>query len=67
MSYYKRQLTVLVEKQAESGIYTARTQFQAPEVDGCVLIRTDEALETGVFLPVRIVDTLQYDLIAEPI
>ncbi len=67
MRYHQQQLTVLVEKQAESGIYTARSQFQAPEVDGCVLIRTGEALETGVFLPVRIVDTLHYDLIAEPI
>lgn len=63
----EQQLTVLVEKQAEPGIYTARTMFQAPEVDGCVLIKTDEALESGVFLPVRIVETLEYDLIAEPI
>jgi ribosomal protein S12 methylthiotransferase len=63
----EQQMTVLVEKQAEPGIYTARSMFQAPEVDGCVLIRTDEALETGAFLPVRIVETLEYDLIAEPL
>lgn len=63
----EQQLTVLVEQQAEPGIYTARSRFQAPEVDGCVLIKTDEALEPGMFLPVRIVETLEYDLIAEPI
>lgn len=63
----EQQVTVLVEKQAEPGIYTARSMFQAPEVDGCVLIKTDEVLEIGGVLPVRIVETLEYDLIAEPI
>jgi ribosomal protein S12 methylthiotransferase len=67
MRHDEQQLTVLVEKRAEPGIYTARSMFQAPEVDGCVLIKTDEVLETGVFLPVRIVETLEYDLIAEPV
>jgi ribosomal protein S12 methylthiotransferase len=67
MRYDEQQLTVLVEKQAEPGIYTARSMFQAPEVDGCVLIQTDKAFETGAFLRVRIVETLEYDLMAEPI
>jgi ribosomal protein S12 methylthiotransferase len=67
MRHDEQQLTVLVEKQAEPGIYTARSMFQAPEVDGCVLIKTDAVLEAGVFLPVRIVETLEYDLIAEPV
>jgi ribosomal protein S12 methylthiotransferase len=67
MRWDEQQLTVLVEKQAEPGIYTARSMFQAPEVDGCVLIKTNEVLAAGVFLPVRIVETLEYDLIAEPV
>ncbi|MGD9009843.1 MAG: 30S ribosomal protein S12 methylthiotransferase RimO [Desulfobacteraceae bacterium] len=67
MRYDEQPLTVLVEKQAEPGIYTARSMFQAPEVDGCVLIKTDQVLEAGLFLPVRIVETLEYDLIAEPV
>jgi ribosomal protein S12 methylthiotransferase len=67
MRWDEQQVTVLVEKQAEPGIYTARSMFQAPEVDGCVLIKTDQELEAGVFLPVRIVETLEYDLIAEPV
>jgi ribosomal protein S12 methylthiotransferase len=66
MRYDEQQLTVLVEKQAEPGIYAARSMFQAPEVDGCVLIKTDQMLKTGAFLPVRIIETLEYDLIAEP-
>jgi ribosomal protein S12 methylthiotransferase len=67
MRYDEQQLTVLVEKLAEPGIFVARSKYQAPEVDGCVLIRTDQTLETGTFLPVRVVDTLEYDLIAESI
>jgi ribosomal protein S12 methylthiotransferase len=61
-----QEIKVLVEKLAEPGIYTGRSALQAPEVDGCVLIRTDAALEPGTFLKVRVVDTLAYDLIAEP-
>jgi ribosomal protein S12 methylthiotransferase len=67
MRYDQQQLTVLVEKQAEPGIYVARSMLQAPEVDGCVLIRTDGVLEAGTFLVVRVVETLEYDLIAEPV
>jgi ribosomal protein S12 methylthiotransferase len=62
-----RRMTVLVEKQAEPGIYAARSMYQAPEVDGVTLIRTDRTLRSGDFVTVRIVDTLEYDLIAEPI
>jgi ribosomal protein S12 methylthiotransferase len=67
MRYAEQHLTVLVEAQAEPGIYGARSMLQAPEVDGCVLIRTNQALAAGTFLRVRVVETLEYDLIAEPI
>ncbi len=65
--YYGNDMCVLVEKQAEPGIYAARSIFQAPEVDGSVLIRTDLDLETGCFARVKVVETLDYDLIAVPI
>lgn len=63
--YHGGQLRVLVEKQVEQGIYVARSIFQAPEVDGSVIIRTHQTLQGGDFVNVRVVDTLDYDLISE--
>ena len=62
--YNGASLRVLVESQAEPGIYAARAVFQAPEVDGSVLIRTSQALADGTFADVKVVETLDYDLIA---
>ena len=62
-----QELTVLVESLAEPGIYAARSAFQAPEVDGCVLIRSDDPLETGAFCRVRVTETLEYDLMSDPV
>jgi ribosomal protein S12 methylthiotransferase len=60
-----QEIDVLVENQAEAGIYTARSMRQAPEVDGCVLVRTDNHLSPGALIKVKIVDTLEYDLIGK--
>jgi ribosomal protein S12 methylthiotransferase len=59
-------MTVLVENEAEPSIYVARSMFQAPEVDGCILVRAQQPLTAGAFLNVRIVETMEYDLIGEP-
>ena len=60
--YRDRTLTVLVENHPEKGLYTGRTEFQAPEVDGMTYIHADN-LQTGSFTTVRITDTLEYDLV----
>jgi ribosomal protein S12 methylthiotransferase len=60
--YHDRTLTVLVENHPERGLYTGRTEFQAPEVDGMTYIHSDN-LQTGSFTTVRITDTLEYDLV----
>jgi ribosomal protein S12 methylthiotransferase len=65
-AYHGSTLPVLVEKEAEPGIYVARTMFQAPEVDGCVLVRSRQPLPPGTFTTVRIAETMEYDLIGEP-
>jgi ribosomal protein S12 methylthiotransferase len=65
-AFHGRTLPVLVEKEAEPAIYVARTMWQAPEVDGCVLVRSRKPLSTGAFVNVRIVETMEYDLIGEP-
>ena len=60
-----RVVPVLVEKEAEPGIYAARSKLQAPEVDGSVLIRSDHALQPGTRVSVTIVETHAYDLVGE--
>jgi ribosomal protein S12 methylthiotransferase len=61
------ELTVLVESQAEPGVWVGRSMFQAPEVDGAVLIQSSRPVEPGKFIQVRILDSLSYDLIGEPL
>ncbi len=65
-AFHGSTLPVLVEKEAEPAIYVARTMFQAPEVDGCVLVRSERPLPPGAFVTVRVVETMEYDLIGEP-
>jgi ribosomal protein S12 methylthiotransferase len=60
-----RTMSVLIEKQAEPGIYTARSKYQAPEVDGVVLVRSKHSLLPGTLITVDIVDTHEYDLVGE--
>jgi ribosomal protein S12 methylthiotransferase len=55
----------MVESTPENGVYMGRTRFQAPEVDGVTLIHADQ-LGIGDIIRVRIVDTLEYDLIGVP-
>jgi ribosomal protein S12 methylthiotransferase len=65
-AFHGSTLPVLVEKEAEPAIYVARTMFQAPEVDGCMLVRSERPLPPGTFVKVRVVETMEYDLIGEP-
>lgn len=60
-----REMTVMVEKEAEPGIYAARSMHQAPEVDGCVMVRSDQPIPVGALVTVKIVETLEYDLVGE--
>ena len=68
-------LEVLVEENTEENLFTGRTSFQAPEVDGITYIhqtsreaKTSDvsgSLQIGRFASVRITDALEYDLIGE--
>ena len=56
--------TVVDEKDPkEAGLFYGRTEADAPEVDGQVMIHSDKALEPGDFVDVRIEDALEYDLV----
>ena len=57
---------VIVEDIQDNNLYTGRTFFQAPEVDGISYIKAQE-LKTGSFTRVQITDALEYDLIGKAV
>lgn len=57
-------MTVLIEGRVGSR-YFGRTQFDAPEIDGRVYVKTKTALAPGDFVRVRITGARNYDLIGE--
>ncbi len=57
---------VLVEEQMEPGLFTGRSSFQAPEVDGIIYIDSKDAV-VGKFADIRITDALEYDLRGETV
>ncbi|HNX80937.1 MAG TPA: MiaB/RimO family radical SAM methylthiotransferase [Candidatus Omnitrophota bacterium] len=57
-------LDVMIEEEEDGG-YIGRSQFDAPEVDGCVYVSSDRKLKIGDILPVTIHDTLEYDLVGK--
>ncbi len=65
-SFVGLQLPVLVEQPIENGLYGGRAWFQAPEVDGMVLVSARE-LPIGSRIPVRITGSLDYDLLGETV
>jgi ribosomal protein S12 methylthiotransferase len=68
LRYRDEILPVLVEQQLEDHLFSARTQFQAPEVDGLTFVKTrpdSPRITVGSFARVKIIDTLEYDLVAE--
>ena len=56
--------TVLVEENPEPGLFTGRTMFQAPEVDGVTFVYS-EGLATGAMVQVKITDGYEYDIAGE--
>ena len=59
-----REIEVLVEEVDEEGA-VARSQADAPEIDGLVHIPNGEHLEVGEFVRVRVTDCDVHDLYAE--
>ncbi len=49
----------------EPNLYLARLEQDAPEVDGQVYIKSERKLWPGEFCKVKIIDTLEYDLVGE--
>lgn len=49
----------------KEGVYLARSQYDAPEVDGLVYVKSKKELKAGDFVKVNITNTLEYDLVGE--
>ncbi|MCR4929611.1 MAG: 30S ribosomal protein S12 methylthiotransferase RimO [Lachnospiraceae bacterium] len=65
-SFISKEVDVIIEGyNTEEGFYTARMYADAPDIDGCVFIESDENYLSGTFLKVRITDCSEYDLIGE--
>ena len=58
-------LPCIIECYSDEGEVIARTQYDAPEIDGVVNIKTDKHLVPGDIEFVRIIDATEYDLIGE--
>lgn len=54
-------LKVLIDRK-EGQFWVGRTEFDSPEVDNEVLIRSDKNLKTGTFVPVNITECTEFDL-----
>ena len=57
----------LQEERDGKYFYMGRTYFMAPEIDGNILIISNEKLPIGSFCDVKITNALEYDLIGEKV
>ncbi len=56
-------LPCIIECYSDEGEVIARTQYDAPEIDGVVNIKTDKHVVPGDIEMVRIIDATEYDLV----
>ncbi|MFH1640598.1 MAG: 30S ribosomal protein S12 methylthiotransferase RimO [Candidatus Omnitrophota bacterium] len=59
-------IDVLIEEK-QKDTYLGRSQYDAPEVDGLVYVKSRRSLSRGEFVKLKVTDTLEYDLIGEVI
>ncbi|MCI4668508.1 MAG: 30S ribosomal protein S12 methylthiotransferase RimO [Bacteroidia bacterium] len=56
----------IIDKE-EDGYFVGRTEYDSPEVDNEVLIKTPELLIPGNFYDIKINDATEYDLMGSPV
>ena len=64
-SFIGKTLDCIIESFTDDGMVIARSQYDAPEVDGVVYIKTDKPVVPGDIEQVKITDCYEYDLIGE--
>ncbi len=57
---------ILISSQAGRNLYIGRSYFQAPEVDGITMVKSQSKLGKGQFAKVRLIGIRDYDMIGEP-
>jgi ribosomal protein S12 methylthiotransferase len=57
-------LDILIDEKKKD-YYLGRSQYDAPEVDGLIFLKSDKELKVGDFVRAKITDTLEYDLVGE--
>ena len=57
-----KEVKVLVEEFTEDGCYAGRTQWDSPDVDCQVIFESEEPVEPGEFVRVKITDSDEFDL-----
>lgn len=62
--FLNKTLDVLVDE-SDDGQCLGRSAYDAPEVDGTVFIKSKKAIPIGKMLSVKVIDTLEYDLVGE--
>ena len=61
-----KEIKVLVEdKIFDERYYIARSQNEVPDIDGLIYIKNSKDVELGKFIKCTIIDSREYDLIAE--
>lgn len=63
----KQTYDVLISSQLSKNLYMGRAYFQAPQVDGVTLVRSEHRLDKGEFAKVNLKAIRDYDLIGESI
>jgi ribosomal protein S12 methylthiotransferase len=61
-----RRIPVLIDRK-EKDLYVGRSQFDAPDIDNEVFVRSTEELEIGTFCQVEIVDAYEYDIVGNAV
>ncbi|MDP8266023.1 MAG: 30S ribosomal protein S12 methylthiotransferase RimO [Candidatus Aceula meridiana] len=61
-----KKLKILIDEKerGEKTFYLGRSEFDAPDVDGVVFVRSRRILKPGDFVNATIVDSYEYDLVA---
>ena len=63
-NFVGKTIRVLIEEEGgEPGLFTGRSEGDAPEVDGQVFVRSEKSLPMGEFVNARITESLEYDLV----
>lgn len=64
--YINKQLEVLIENITFDGkYYVGRTEYDVPDMDGVVYVKSSKKLELGTFVKCKVIGKQEYDLIAE--